>query len=680
MRCSSILVWSAAALPIAGGGVPAVADDRYEPGLTLRVYDIGRPMERLAPLREGQTPNVDRRIDAVDLRSASDFGGPDDYFAAEVSGFVRVDAPGDYLFGLASDDGARLTIGGVVVVTHDGLHAATTRTGSVRLEPGLHPLRIEMFENDGQESLALSWRVPGARAMEAVPASAFFVEAGVTRVVSPGLKVVLDGRENLRPGDGMPLAGVHPGFVVEAIRPAGFEPQVGGMAFLPDGRLVVSSFTPMNNGVLREAPNGSLWVLGAVVGGDASTATATKIAGGFHDPCGVAVVDGDIYVSHRDDITRLRDADGDGAFETREVFVAPWTSDNYHHFSFGLIEHGGWLYGTLSTAIYFENTLKADGVRGEVVSMNGPNPPNRGTCYRVNLATREVEFLAGGFRTPNGVAVTGAGDVLVTDNQGAWLPTSKLIHVKPGRFYGHSNGGQVSERYPEGGAPSLHADEPVSPPAVWLPQNEVSNSPTTPLEITRGPFAGQFYLAELTMGGIRRVFLEEVGGELQGAVFRCTQGLEAGVNRLIAGPDGCLYAGMTGADGNWSWKNTRFGLQRLRPTGGTAFEYHSVRATPDGFAVRLTRAVDPAWLAEISNYTIEQWRYEPTAQYGGPKVDLEALAVAHAAPDADGFGVRLVVPGLKAGRVVRLRADPVSAAGEAMWSTEAWYTLNAIPD
>jgi hypothetical protein len=207
----------------------------------------------------------------------------------------------------------------------------------------------------------------------------------------------------------------------------------------------------------------------------------------------------------------------------------------------------------------------------------------------------------------------------------------------------------------------------------------VSNSPTTPLEITHGPFAGQFYLAELTMGGIRRVFLEEVGGGLQGAVFRCTQGLEAGVNRLIAGPDGCLYAGMTGADGNWSWKNTRFGLQRLRPTGATAFEYHTVRATPDGFAVRFTRAVDPAWLADASNYTVAQWRYEPTAQYGGPKVDLETLTVARAEPDADAMGVRLVVPGLKAGRVVRLRADPVSAGGEAMWSTEAWYTLNAVP-
>lgn len=673
-----------AAVGGAAWGRAQPAESRLEPGVTLRVYDIGRGMERLAPLREGQTPNIDRKIDRIDLRgdAFAALGAPADFFVAEATGYLRAPVTGEYLFGLTSDDGSRLTVGGVVVVTHDGVHGATTRTGSVRLEAGLHPFRVEMFEHTGEEALVLSWRTPGERGSPVVvPASAFFVEAGVTRVVAPGVKTVLDGREAYRPGDGMPLDRVHPGFVVEAIRPEGFEPPVGGMAFLPDGRLVLSTFTPKNNGELRLETNGSLWVMDGVVGGvggSAETATVTKIADGFHDPCGVAVVDGSIYVAHRDDITRLWDADGDGVFEGREAFVSAWESDNYHHFTFGLVEHDGWLYGTLSTAIYFDNTLKAEGVRGEVVSMNGPNPANRGTCFRVNLATREVEFLAGGFRTPNGVAVTRGGDVFVSDNQGAWLPSSKLIHVKPGRFYGHRNGGQRSVRYPEGGAASLFVERGESPPAVWLPQNEVSNSPTTPVEITDGPFAGQLYLAELTMGGVRRVFLEEVGGELQGVVFRCSQGFESGVNRMIVGPDGCYYIGGIGADGNWNWKNTRFGLQRLRPTGRTAFEYHSVRITPDGFAVRFTREIDRAWLADARNYTAVRWSYAPTPEYGGPKIGETTLRVREAVADADGMGVRLVIEGIEAGTVVRLRTDPVSVDGEAMWSTEAWYTVNEV--
>ena len=146
--------------------------------------------------------------------------------------------------------------------------------------------------------------------------------------------------------------------------------------------------------------------------------------------------------------------------------------------------------------------------------MNGPNPPNRGTVYRIHSKSREVEIIAGGFRTPNGIGVSENGNIYVADNQGAWLPTSKLVHVQPEEFYGHYNGLASSKRYPEGGYRSRYDTNGESPPAIWLPQNEISNSPTTPLEIPDGPFAGQFFLGELTMGGIRRVQLEEVEGEV----------------------------------------------------------------------------------------------------------------------------------------------------------------------
>jgi sugar lactone lactonase YvrE len=477
------------------------------------------------------------------------------------------------------------------------------------------------------------------------------------------------------------LDAVHPSWSLEEIRPPGFEPQVGGMAFLPDGRLVLSSFEPVNNGVFREEPNGTIWALDHVIGGRPETISAEMIADGFHDPAGLCVVDGDIYVAHRNDITRLRDTDDDGTFETREVFASGWVSDNYHHFTFGLVEHRGSLYGSLSTSIYFGNTIKNDNVEGEVVSMNGPNPEHRGTVFRVALETGEIEYLAGGFRTPNGLGVGTGGRIFVADNQGAWLPASKFVAVKPGRFYGHYNGaeGQTSDSYPEGGSPALHSDQPVSPPTVWLPQNECANSPTESMLIREGPFIGQMYLAELTTGGIRRIFLEEVDGDLQGVVFRSCQGFEAGINRMVMGPDGCLYVGCTGASGNWSWRDKRFGLQRLRPTGKTTLEYESVAVRPEGFYVTFTRAVDTEWLSDPANYSVTQWHYEPTPQYGGPKHDTRRLAVSKAAPAGDGTAVTLTIPELRAGSVVHLRCDPTALDGEPMWATEAWYTLNAIP-
>ena len=67
--------------------------------------------------------------------------------------------------------------------------------------------------------------------------------------------------------------------------------------------------------------------------------------------------------------------------------------------------------------------------------------------------------------------------------------------------------------------------------------------------------------------------------------------------------------------------------------------------------------------------------------YGGPKVDEETLSVTSATLSADGQKVTLAISGLQAGRVVHVRSPRpfTSSTGQSLWSTEAWYTLNAIP-
>jgi type 1 glutamine amidotransferase len=681
---------------LAPGAARAQERSELEPGATLRIYDLGRATDRVYPLGPDQTPNHDRRIDTIDFPDDAAFWagspGPMDYFAVEVLGYLHITEPGRYTFELTSDDGSILSIDGKQVVNNDGWHAPTAVRGSVELDAGLHPFRIDHFEASGGAALSLAWRTPGSRDFTLVPTEALRIEKGLTRVTSPGTKTVLDGKEHLRPGDGLPLDSVHPMWTVETVRPEGVQHRIGAMDFLPDGALVYSEFIPVNNGILRENTNGTIWKLEGV-DGDRGRADAMpiKIAEGFHDPSGIVCIGTDIWVSHRPGLVRLRDTDGDRAYETREEFPV-WVGNNYHHFSFGLQHHeddaGSWIYGTLSTSIYFNSTLDGDPVEGEIISMNGPNPPHRGSAYRFNTDTHEVQWLGGGLRTPNGVHVDSRGRVLVADNQGAWHPANRLNHIKyeinddgtiDGRFFGHYNGLQTSRLFPEGGTRADFMEGGEYPPAVWLPQNDVSNSPTTPLEILDGPFAGQYWLGELTAGGIRRVFLEEVNGELQGAVFRHSQGLESGVNRLIRGEDGCLYMGGTGADGNWNWRGTQYGLQRLRPTGDTAFEYHAVQAMPDGFLVRYTEPVSKAWLANPENFTVRSWRYFATPDYGGPMLDQRTHTVTRAEPSRSGDAVRLYIDGLEPGRVVHLRSDPTSTSGHAMWSTEAWYTLNQIP-
>ncbi len=107
-----------------------------------------------------------------------------------------------------------------------------------------------------------------------------------------------------------------------------------------------------------------------------------------------------------------------------------------------------------------------------------------------------------------------------------------------------------------------------------------------------------------------------------------------------------------------------------------------VRARPDGFDIELTEPGASDVEIEPDAIEIEQWRYAPTAEYGGPKLDLETLEVATTTVSADRRTLRVVVPGLRPGSVVHLRLDPErvrSDGGDDLWTTEAWYTLTRLP-
>jgi len=652
--------------------------DALDPGISLRVYHVGHALERVAEPVAGVSPNLDARRDRIDFRTPDDFG-VEDQFIAIVSGFLNISVGGEHTFRLTSDDGSMLLLDGERLIWNRGPHPERDEDGAIDLEPGLHPLRILYFENTGDQALSLSWKTPGSDRFELVPTSALRTPANVTRVISPGNKPIATDIEGLRSGDGIPFESSHPAWTVETIHPEGVDPMVGAMAFLPDGRLAIATFEPKNNGVWLDQPNGALWAFSNLDATGPDDINVTPLAEGLYHPLGMCVVDGDLYIAQRDEITRLSDTDGDGAYETRATVASGWLSDNYHHFTFGLVHHDGSLYATTSTSI---GAGDDEIFSGSIVGANGPNPAGRGNLLKIDIATGHVTSLCGGFRTPNGILRMSSGHILVGENQGAWMPACKINHARPGAFYGHYNETRArTTRYPEGGVPAFNSDRPVTPPALWLPQNEICNSPTSMLEINDGPFAGQIYIGELKLGGIRRAALEEVNGVLQGAAFRFSQGFEGGVNRLLWAPDGSIIVGCIGERATWSWRGTRTGLQRLRPVENAppTFEYHSISATESGFELRFTEPADRDQLEDTGLYELAQWRYVPTPVYGGPKVDEQELRVSEAIAAADNRSVRITVPGLQRGRCVYVHADLESDAGQRIWSPEAWYTLNEIP-
>ncbi|MGE3107753.1 MAG: family 16 glycoside hydrolase [Phycisphaerales bacterium] len=702
--------------------VPVVAQPDpagWERGVTFRAYDISGQGEvrRIPVLLENQTPNVDELRPVVDFTSGA--ANPADAnltlfptIAAPITCVVRasIEIPGagelggdsarSFVFRLISDDGSRLFIDDREVIDHDGRHGASSKdSGSLELAPGFHPLRIEYFDSGGSRRLRLEWKTPGAASFTLVPASNFWTESDLARVTSPGAKRIAAGSgegtpaPRTRPGDRRALEGVHPSFRLETIRTQGLEPRVGALCFDSRGRLIVGTFDPLQRteeslpDIEKKTPD-KLYAVDGLLGAtaDASGVIEGRVsvaADGLYEPCGAASVGDVLYVSHRRAVTRLIDRDADGFYETHEDVATGWEGWNYHQFNFGLVERNGLLYCGLATAMA---PPKWEGMGTNAA----PNGPMRGCVLEIDPVANIASVIAGGCRTPNGLGIGPGGSLFYCDNQGTWMPTSQMAEVVPGRFFGHFNNTNMvpplRDRYPGGGIASAWCDRVRAPAALYLPQNECSNSPTQPLLIDTPALApycsgSQMLIGELTAGGIRRANLERVNGEWQGAAFRFSQGFSVGINRMAWSPagDGALYVGGIGAGGNWNWKETKFGLQRLVPTGVVPFEMLAVNATPTGLTITFTKPVETAWLTEPKNFEVRQWHYKPTAEYGGPKIDDRAMTVAGAVASDDGRSVRLTIPGLVRGSCVYLHVDPKSASGETIWATEAWYTLNNIP-
>ena len=254
---------------------------------------------------------------------------------------------------------------------------------------------------------------------------------------------------------------------------------------------------------------------------------------------------------------------------------------------------------------------------------------DRGTQLKINKDTGAVEHIAGGLRTPHGIGWGPEDSIWTTDNQGGWLPANKLIHVQPGKFYNHYTTGP-------NGQPGRYDNQRPTPPAVWIPHNEIGNSPSQPLLIPNGPFAGQMWVADVTYGGIQRAFLEKVEGEYQGAYFRMTQGLESGITHMAQQDDGSIIVGGLGAGGNWGQSGKLdFGLQKLVPNGSLTFDMQKVELADGGFKITYTKP------------RLGRDAHRPQDQVQGPLVGLRADRVLRRSEDRRQGADRLRRDGLR---------------------------------
>lgn len=103
---------------------------------------------------------VDRTQTTDTVRSRWNGTGPE-AFTVVWTGYLTVQTPGMFTFGLSSDDGSTLVVDDQVLVDNGGQHARETKTGVRRLTSGPHSVRIEFTNVGGDYSFDWSWARQG---------------------------------------------------------------------------------------------------------------------------------------------------------------------------------------------------------------------------------------------------------------------------------------------------------------------------------------------------------------------------------------------------------------------------------------------------------------------------------------------------------------------------------------
>lgn len=462
---------------------------------------------------------------------------------------------------------------------------------------------------------------------------------------------------------------LHPGFTLTEAHPAAWTPQVSDMDFLPDGRLVILTHSPAAENVTGIPKKvGTLNIVSKVNAADPEEVAYVQVAGELMEPMGVEIVEGRIYVAEKTQLTEFTlAADGRSATARKvaEIPVDPAGGTNFQEYPFGLLFKDGFFYTATSAAVRL----------GGVSFNTDPSKliePKRGGILKIEAATGASELLNGGLRAPNGLLWGPEGSLWATDNQGSWVPSSKLIRVVPGRNYGYFNG------------PNAFKDVPETWPAAWFPHGEFGNSPSHPVLVKQGPYAGQFLMGDIAAGGLYRTFVERVNGEYQGAAFSVTGGLSCGMQKILEQADGSFILGGLGRGDakNWGWKARKMGLQKLTPKPGAAtFEMLAIRARRDGLEIEFTLPAGPS-AALAANYAVTSATMKGAATYNndmGSMANRKPLTVASALLSPDKRSVYLRIDGLEARTVITILPKGVAAeSGDPLYRPASYYTLTSL--
>jgi len=372
--------------------------------------------------------------------------------------------------------------------------------------------------------------------------------------------------------------------------------------------------------------NGDVWVIDGIEG-SLEQLRWQRIAAGLFQPLGLRIVDDEIYVLGRDQITRLRDINGDGETDFYENFNNDaLVSEHFHEFANDLkLGHDGDFY-----------YLKC--ARHALPAVHSQH----GTLMRVSRDGQRSEVVARGFRAVNGLGIGPDQSWTTVDNQGHWMPANRINWVKPGGWYGNQWAWNPDQR------------STYDKPLCWV-HNFVDRSGGTHLWVPTdrwGALKDELITLSYGMGHGFLVLRDEVDGQKQGALTRLPLDFETGVMRGAFHPgNGQLYAcGLYG----WAGNRTKPGaVHRIRRTDKPLHLARRFHATQDGMVLEFTEPLDRSVATDPGNYDLKAWNYRWSPKYGSPDLrqdgseGRDTWRVDSASVSADGRTIFLRVPEVK---------------------------------
>lgn len=430
------------------------------------------------------------------------------------------------------------------------------------------------------------------------------------------------------------------------IRPSGFD-------FFPDGRVAMCTW------------NGDVWI-GQGLDDSLSHITWKRFAAGLYDTLGLKIINNEIYVLGRDQITRLHDLNGDGEADFYENFCNSWPlSAIYHAFNLDLqADSKGALYFTTCG----NHALTWMRMKGNVI--------------RVSPDGKTVDTIGWGLRAPNGLGIGPKDEILTTDNQGNWIPADRINIMKPAGFYGFP---YDPNRLPKG--QTHDKPEKFDLPLCYLRYPNLDNSAGTVIYAGDkwGPLSGHLLCTSFGKSSLIAVLTEEADGIPQAACYRIPLKFESGIMRARIGPkDGQVWVSGLGG---WQTNTVHEGcLQRVRYTGKKYNLPTDFHILANGISITFSDPLDSQFAVDDQSYGIEQWNYIWTSKYGSPEVKLsdpkaqghDTVAVKKATLSADKKTVTLETGHLSPVMQMAIEMHLRSADGTDI-ECEIDNTINQVP-